>query len=295
MVVALARSRHPHSTRWHRPLTLLPQSLALPLTEPSTDGLFVGVRAPDLRPVRVALSGEESHLLVLGDARSGRSSLLRAILVQIRRLAGNAPTRAWVVDPRGSLGAAVAETGTDASIGMGSVTAAGTGTEVAYARTASEVQALATSLSSVLAGSGSLAAGTARSAFQEVPGATGASGQTLHVLVIDDHDLVTGPAAGALADLAHQLPYCTENGLRLILVRRVTGYSRAAYDPLVCALREIGAPGVLLSGDPIEGPVLHGVRAERRRPGRGLLLRADGTQVSVQVSAFPTPALDPAA
>ena len=163
-----------------------------------------------------------------------------------------------------------------------------------YARTATEVQALATSLSSVLTRSASLTAATPGSSVREVSGATGASGQILDVLVIDDHDLARGPAAAALADLAHHLPYGTENGLRLILVRRVTGYSRAAYDPLVCALREIGAPGVLLSGDPIEGPVLHGVRAERRPPGRGLLLRADGGQVTVQVAAFPTPDLDPA-
>ncbi|MGZ4617792.1 MAG: type VII secretion protein EccCb [Frankiaceae bacterium] len=307
-VIALARSRHPNSAGWHRPLTLLPHSLALPPAEPSTGGLFVGVRAPDLRPVRVELSNEASHLLVLGDARSGRSSLLGAILVQIRRLSKDAPTRAWVVDPRASLGAALAAAGADASNGVGAVTVAGAGTEVAYARTASEVQALATSLASVLTKSASLAAATPKRSVQELlgaelsgaessgaelSGATAASRQTLHVLVIDDHDLVRGHAAGALADLAHHLPYGTENGLRLILVRRVTGYSRAAYDPLVCALRELGAPGVLLSGDPIEGPVLHGVRAERRPPGRGLLLRADGAQVSVQVAAFPVPDLGP--
>ena len=153
--------------------TLLPHCLALPLTEPSAGGLFVGVRAPDLQPVRVDLCNEANHLLVLGDARSGRSSLLGAILAQIRRLSGigYAPTRTWVVDPRGSLGAALAAVGTDAGSGVGTVTAAGTGTEVFYARTESEVQALATSLASVLTKSASLAAATPKRSFREMTGA----------------------------------------------------------------------------------------------------------------------------
>ena len=283
-ITALARSRQPHTARWHRPLALLPPALPLPATEPSADGLLVGVRAPDLQPVRLDLSGEEGHLLVLGDARSGRSSLLRAITAQVRRLSKDEPTRAWVVDPRGSMRRAGVTTGTGT----------GTGTELTYARTTSEVQALTTALSSVLARSAALARSTETDRSTKPDRSAGLSGQPLQVLVVDDHDLVVGAGARGLADLASLLPYSVENGFRLVLVRRVTGYSRATYDPLVAALRELGAPGVLLSGDPLEGPVLHGTRAERLPPGRGLLLRADGSQVSVQVATLPPPDRDPA-
>jgi S-DNA-T family DNA segregation ATPase FtsK/SpoIIIE len=275
----------------HRPVTLLPSALPLPPSEPSADGLLVGVRAPDLEAVRLDPSGEEGHLLVLGDARSGRSSLLRAIITQVRRRCRAAPLTLWVVDPRGSLHTAATCKVTDTAASSGPKVPVTRREELTYARTASEVQAVADALSAVLTRSRTAATelAIAPAAPSESRGWGGEPGKPLHVLIVDDHDLVLGPASTALAGLATHLPYAVENGLRLVLVRRVTGYSRAAYDPIVSALRELGAPGLVLSGDPLEGPVLYGARAERRPPGRGALLRVDGSQVTLQVAAFPSP------
>ena len=53
---------------------------------------------------------------------------------------------------------------------------------------------------------------------------------------------------------------------------------------MVARLVESGAPALLLSGDPHEGPLLRGVRAEPLPPGRGRLLRRRGRPVLVQVA-----------
>ena len=47
------------------------------------------------------------------------------------------------------------------------------------------------------------------------------------------------------------------------------GAGRAVIDPVLSRLTESGAPALLLSGDPHEGPLVRGVRAEPLPPGRG--------------------------
>ncbi len=58
-----------------------------------------------------------------------------------------------------------------------------------------------------------------------------------------------------------------------MLARRVGGSARGAYEAVFGRLRELGSPGLLLSGDPGEGPLLAGTKAAPQPPGRGLLVR----------------------
>jgi S-DNA-T family DNA segregation ATPase FtsK/SpoIIIE len=44
-------------------------------------------------------------------------------------------------------------------------------------------------------------------------------------------------------------------------------------DPLLGRLREFGADGLILSGDPREGALIGDQRAAQRIPGRGVLVR----------------------
>jgi S-DNA-T family DNA segregation ATPase FtsK/SpoIIIE len=55
-------------------------------------------------------------------------------------------------------------------------------------------------------------------------------------------------------------------------------------DPVIGRLVESGAPALILSGDPHEGPLLRGVRAEPLPPGRGRLLRSRGRAPMVQLA-----------
>jgi len=106
----------------------------------------------------------------------------------------------------------------------------------------------------------------------------GWSGADLHVLV-DDHDLV----AVTLHPLVPLLPVAADVGLHVVVTRRAGGAGRAMYDPILQSMRDLGAPGLLLSGSPDEGPLLGGVRPCPAPPGRGrLVTRERGVEV-VQV------------
>ena len=70
-------------------------------------------------------------------------------------------------------------------------------------------------------------------------------------------------------------------GLHLVVARRCGGSSRAMYsDPVLQRLRELDSPGLLMSGNREEGPLMGGVRPGAQPPGRGTLIRrGDGTNL----------------
>src|SRR5439155_10207370 len=107
-------------------------------------------------------------------------------------------------------------------------------------------------------------------------------------LVVDDYDLVGGGAGGTqapLACLADYLPQAREIGFHLVVARRTAGLSRALMsDTLITRARELGAGGLLLSGDPHEGVLLGDQRAVLRAPGRGVLVRRQHPPTLLQVA-----------
>jgi S-DNA-T family DNA segregation ATPase FtsK/SpoIIIE len=92
------------------------------------------------------------------------------------------------------------------------------------------------------------------------------------VLVVDDYDLVASAAANPLAGLVEVLAQGRDVGFHLVLARRVGGLARSAFEPMLQRLRELGPPGLVMSGDPDEGPLLGGRKAEPLPPGRGHLV-----------------------
>lgn len=101
-------------------------------------------------------------------------------------------------------------------------------------------------------------------------------GPTVYV-VVDDYDLVSTSSGNPLAKLAELLPFARDVGVRFIIARNTAGASRAAYEPFMQRMQELGAQGVLLSGDPNEGDVLAGVRPRPIAGGpRGVRLPAAG-------------------
>jgi S-DNA-T family DNA segregation ATPase FtsK/SpoIIIE len=103
------------------------------------------------------------------------------------------------------------------------------------------------------------------------------------VVVIDDADLLPAATASAVAGLAPLLRHGIDIGFGLVLARPVTGWCRAAYEPVLQALRDSGPSTLLLSGDPAEGVIMSGVRARRAPPGRGRWIPSDGATVAVQL------------
>lgn len=235
-------------------------------------GFVLGVRERRLEPVLLDLAAPGAHLLVLGDAGSGRSTLLRRAALQLADTGGPAPpARLHVVDPGRSL-----------------LSLTGHGQTAAHAY---EPRSLAELLGGLL-----------RELTARLP-PTGLDPHELaerawwtgpdHVLVVDDHDLTagwSGPGAtahgggveSALAALAGLLPVARDIGLHVLLARPVTGIARASYDPFLSRLRECAPITVVLSGDRSEGPVAGEVCASPGPPGRGRLVRAGQPPLLVQ-------------
>jgi DNA segregation ATPase FtsK/SpoIIIE, S-DNA-T family len=109
------------------------------------------------------------------------------------------------------------------------------------------------------------------------------------VLLVDDHDLLPAAAGSPLLPLLDHLGLGRELGFHLVLTRRVAGAARAAFEPVFQRLRELGAPGLVMSGDPGEGPLLGGQRAAPLPPGRGFFVRPRRPPTLVQTAYSPPP------
>jgi S-DNA-T family DNA segregation ATPase FtsK/SpoIIIE len=72
-----------------------------------------------------------------------------------------------------------------------------------------------------------------------------------------------------------------------VLTRRSGGAGRALYEPVIQRLRELSAPGMVMSGSPEEGALIGNVKPVPLPPGRGrLITRREGTRL-VQVAHVP--------
>jgi S-DNA-T family DNA segregation ATPase FtsK/SpoIIIE len=109
------------------------------------------------------------------------------------------------------------------------------------------------------------------------------------VLLVDDYDLLPASAGSPLLPLLDLLGLGGELGFHLVLARRVAGAARAAFEPVYQRLRELGGPGLVMSGDPGEGPLLGGLKAAPMPPGRGRLLQPGRPPTLVQVAYSPAP------
>jgi S-DNA-T family DNA segregation ATPase FtsK/SpoIIIE len=99
-------------------------------------------------------------------------------------------------------------------------------------------------------------------------------------VVIDDYDLVATQHSSPLLALQPLLAQAADTGLHVVVARRSGGASRALYEPLLQSMRDLAAPGLLLSGSPEEGALVGNQRPAPVPPGRGRLVsRHRGVEV----------------
>jgi len=96
------------------------------------------------------------------------------------------------------------------------------------------------------------------------------SGPDLFVIV-DDYELVAN-AANPMTMLSELLPQARDIGLHVLLARSAGGAGRAMFEPVIQRMREMGSPGLVMSGSKDEGPLLGGVRPAALPVGRGYLV-----------------------
>ncbi|MFJ8164795.1 type VII secretion protein EccCa [Streptomyces sp. NPDC096136] len=229
-------------------------------------GIVIGIDETALEPVFVDFESDP-FFLVFGEGESGKTNLLRLIA---RRIAERyPPERAKLVVGdyrRGLLGALPEEH------------------LLEYAPTAGSLGTHMEALAGVFARRQPPPDVTPRQ-LRERSWWTGPD----VFVVIDDYDLVATSRGNPLAPLVEFLPFARDTGVRFVVARSTAGASRALYEPFLQRMRELGAQGVVLSGDPSEGDLLGRVRPRPMPPGRGHhVSRRRGTAL-VQLGRMPGP------
>lgn len=231
---------------------------------PEYPDTVIGIGETDLLPVRIDLFGSEPHLIVFGSGGTGRTSLVRTIIADTMRGRREGDVIYVVVDLKRQLLGFVPDEFDGAYIGTSKNLAAIIGSITAE-------------LGRRVPPDDVTAAQLRDRSWWEGPEI---------VVLADDYDLVEG-ASGPLRQLVPYLPQARDLGLHVVVLRRSGGAGRAVYEPLIQALKENGATGLLLDGDRQEGQIWSRTWMTRRPPGRGTLIRRSGKQELIQLALYP--------
>ncbi|MFV2018488.1 type VII secretion protein EccCa [Micromonospora sp. LOL_023] len=248
------------------PIRLLPAVVPYEsIPDTGRSGVPIGIAEIDLQPVHLDL-GADPHFILFGDGESGKSTFLRALARGIVDRTDLTQARLIVVDYRRSL---LGDVETEHLIGYGSSAQVTEGLLVEVVNVMRDRLPPADVTPEQL---------RARSWWK---------GPDLYILV-DDYDLVAGGGTNPLLPLLEFLPQARDIGLHLVVARRSGGASRALYEPILMRLRELGTPGLVMSGNRDEGVLLGNVRPGPLPPGRGwLVTRREGTRL-VQLLHLPS-------
>ncbi|MFD5320094.1 type VII secretion protein EccCa [Streptomyces sp. NPDC127098] len=245
------------------PERLLAQDLPKGFEHPNA-GIPIGIGEADLRPVFIDFD-RDPFLLVIGENEVGKTAALRLIMQKLTERYGPEDAVFAITDFRRSLMAAAPEN----HVGGYATTEAKLETDVRSLLYLFEKRAPKDDIT-----------------IEELRARNWWSGPRMFIIV-DDHDLASASAANPLAALAAHLPYARDVGISVIVARNAAGFSRASFDPLIQRMRDLSAQGLILSGDPREGDLLHGTRARPLPPGRAQLVTRRRDNPLVQLGWLP--------
>jgi S-DNA-T family DNA segregation ATPase FtsK/SpoIIIE len=243
----------------HLPLAELPAGDRFP-----ERGVAFGLDENTLEPVFVDFD-QDPFFLVFGESESGKSNLLRLLIRQLtQRYPGDA-CKLFVVDNRRSL------------------------LDVTPDSHLAEYIPMSNTMDHHMAALADLMrrrSPTADVTAQQLRDRSWWSGPTVYV-VVDDYDLVSTSQGNPLAGLTELLPFARDVGVRFIIARSTAGAGRAGYEAFIQRIKELGAQGVVLAGDPGEGDLLGGVRARPMPAGRGVFVSRRRGKPLVQTGLVP--------
>ena len=252
------------------PVRLLPTKIEineLPSTKPAHEKQIpIGVAEEDLQPIFVDFT-TDPHFLAFGDVESGRSGLLRTIAHGIMSRYTAEEAAIIVGDYRRGLLDAV--TG-DHLLGYA-------GSEPVLKGLINEAEQ---AMRRRLPGPDVTA--------DQLRNRSWWTGPELFVIV-DDYELVATAGNNPLSPLVPHLAQARDIGLHLIIARASGGAGRALFEPVMQRTRELGSPGIILSGAKEEGVLLGDVKPMPQPPGRGQLVRRRTGNSLVQVAWTPMP------
>jgi|HubBroStandDraft_3_1064219.scaffolds.fasta_scaffold02357_3 S-DNA-T family DNA segregation ATPase FtsK/SpoIIIE len=266
--VAAINARHPGVTA--PPVRLLPTNLApaaVGAVYRGADRIIIGEREEDLAAVELDFA-ENPLLMVLGDTKSGKTTLLRHIIRTIRD--NSTPDRVafTVLDRRLHL--------VDEPLFP----------DNEYTANVDRVLPAILGLSALIE-------------KRQPPAGLSAAQLTgwsyeghTHYLIIDDVDQIpdapamTGPFVGQRpwTPLLGLLAQASDLGLRVIVTARATGSAHALMtSPLLRRFNDLQATTLMLSGNPADGGKIRGQRFDRLPSGRAILLGDTDTPTYVQL------------
>jgi S-DNA-T family DNA segregation ATPase FtsK/SpoIIIE len=266
--VAAINARHPGISA--PPVRLLPTNLepaAIGELYGGTDRIVVGQREEDLAAVELDFAANPL-LLVLGDTRSGKTTLLRHIIRTIRD--NSTPDRSafTVFDRRLHLVDEPLFPDNEYTANIDRVTPAILGLSALIEQRRPPAGFTPAQLSG-----------------------WSLEGHT-HYLIIDDVDQIpdspamTGPYVGQRpwTPLIGLLAQAGDLGLRVIVTARASGAAHALMtSPLLRRFNDLQATTLLLSGNPADGGKIRGQRFDRLPAGRAILLTDSDTPTYVQL------------
>ncbi|KJY41610.1 secretion protein EccC [Streptomyces sp. NRRL B-1568] len=223
-------------------------------------GVAIGIDETNLAPVFVDFE-TDPFFLVFGESESGKTALLRLIAKQITERYGPDEAKIVVGDYRRTLLDVVPDSHL-----------------LEYAPIASALTVHANALNGLMERRAPQP-GITPQQLRERSWWTGPQ----FFVIVDDYELVAASGGNPLSVLTGNLPFARDVGIRFIIARNSAGASRSMFESFMQRIKELGAQGVVLSGDPGEGDILGGVRPRPMPAGRGYFVsRKRGTPL-VQV------------
>lgn len=205
------------------------------------------------------------HLFLYGDSGSGKSSMLRSYAHEIMRLYGPKEAKIFVVDFRRAL--------------LGEIPPDYLGAYLTTHEAASGGMAeLATFFRGRLPGPD-----VTPEQLRNRSWWTGAEGFVL----VDDYDLVSTSQGNPLQAIAPMLAQAADVGLHVVLTRRSGGASRASYDQILQGMTDLGATGILLSGNPEEGALIGKLKPVVAGAGRAQVVSRELGGFGAQLAFVP--------
>lgn len=271
-------------------------------------GTALGLAEHDLRPAWLDWTSAESHLVVFGDPRTGKTALLRSVALQ---LAAQIATQRAPVAQNATMQVRPGPAGADrfalaqAQAGLTSeVRTSVDGGRSAQFATVDYRRGLAGQIPTAVhrwhaddhLQARQLVAEMVSVLAERLPG----SGVTARqprgrdrwvtpeiFLLVDDYDIVCGAAGNPLLPLLPFLAQGQDIGFHLVLARRCGGASRAVFETVLQTLADLGTPTLMFSGEKSEGRLAHGVAPRRLPTGRALLATRDDPVRVIQTAWFP--------
>ncbi|MGE2713177.1 type VII secretion protein EccCa [Mycolicibacterium litorale] len=267
-LIGAINARFPQQTA--PPVRLLPQNLAPDALGPLFRGperVVIGQREEDLAPVVLDFA-ENPLLMVFGDNRSGKTTLLRHLIRTVRENSTADEVAFTVIDRRLQLVDEPLFADNEYTANIDRITPAMLGLSALIEKRRPPAGLTPAQLS-----------------------AWSYQGHT-HYLIIDDVDqipdgpAVSGPYVGQRpwTPLIGLLSQAGDLGLRVIVTARATGSAHAVMTaPLLRRLNDLQATTLMLSGNPQDSGKLRGHRFSRLPAGRAMLLGDSDTPTFVQL------------